>query len=365
MCKEDDSDEVRTYKCAITSEELHSSRKSRASNAETVRPEDVNSDPPTTTLLQKITSINKIAAMEEEASTLQKAECERLNHVAESHIVANEMNEAKKVLDHALMLADEWFVQGDWQTLIILYNLTRVEHLVGSQQRANELGERLLYLQQTMLGVNNIEVADTLELLGTINQLQRNFGWSEMQYKKALSIKEYLFGPEHYQIAMLLRKLASLHFDKQDYARSKTLLVRALDIRKALGSAHDDELGSILHQLANVFYAECNYARSENYYNKALRLRKKLFGNDSLAVAETLGGLGKLFCATKRFAKAERSLNLALRNQMAVFGEHHKEVGTTLARLSGVHRSQGRFQKANQLCDQAMACKTLPKTSET
>lgn len=365
MCKEDDSDEVKTYRCAVTSGELHGRKKSRASNAETVRSEDVNSDPPTSTLLEKITSINKIAAMEEEASTLRKAECERLTQAADLHIAANKLNEAKQLLDHALMLADEWFVKEDWQRLIILYNLTRVEHLLGSQCRARELAERLLFLQQTMVGANNIEVADTFELLAMINQVQRNFGWSEMQYQKALLIKEYLFGPEHYQIAMLLRKLASLYFDKQDYARSKTLLVRALDMRKALGSTHDDELGSILHQLANVFYAECNYARSENYYNKALRLRKKLFGNNSLAVAETLGGLGKLFCATKRFAKAERSLNLALRNQRAVFGEHHKEVGTTLARLSGVHRAQGRFEKANQLCDQAMACKTLPKESAT
>ncbi len=304
MCKEDDSDEVKTYKCAVTSGELHASM-SRAENTQTVRPE-VSNAPPTTTLLQKITSINKIAAMEEEASTSRKAECERLTQGAEFHIAANKLNESKLLLDHALMIADEWFEKEDWQRLIILYNLTRVEHLLGSQRRARELAERLVVLQQTMLGVNNIEVADTLELLGMINQVQRNFGWSEMQYQKALLIKEYLFGPEHYQVAILLRKLATLHFDKQDYAKCKTLLSKALNMRKALGNVQDDELGSILHQLASVFYAECNYAQSENYYNKALRLRKKLFGNESLAVAETLGGLGKLFCATKRFAKAER-----------------------------------------------------------
>ena len=365
MCKEGDSDEVKTYRCAVTTEQLHSSRKSRVTDARNVQTEDANSDMAATTLLQKITSVNRIIAMEEEASTSQKAECERLSHVAGMYIAANKMNEAKELLDDALMIADEWFVEDDWQRLIILYNLTRVEHLLGSQQRAKELAERLLIFQQTMLGVNNIEVADTLEHLATINQVQRNLGWSEIQYKKALSIKEYLFGSEHYQIAMLLRKLASLHFDKQDYGRCKTLLAKALDMRKTLGSAQDDELGRIFQQLANVFYAECNYARSENYYNKALRLRKKLFGNQSLAVAETLGGLGKLFCATKRFDKAERSLNHALRNQTAVFGQHHKEVGTTLARLSGVHRAQGRFEKANQLCDRAMACKTLPRESDS
>lgn len=365
MCKEDDSEQVKTYRCVVPSGEMQTSKTPRVTNAENVRAEDVNNNLPTTTLVEEITSINKIAAMEEEASTSQKAECERLNHVAELHIAASKMNEAKQLLDHALMIADEWFVKEDWQRLIILYNLTRVEYLLGSQRRARELAERLLFLQQTMLGTNNIEVADTFELLAMINQVQRNFGWSEMQYQKALLIKEYLFGPEHYQIAMLMRKLASLHFDKQDYGRSKRLLGKALEMRKKMGNAQDDELGSILHQLASVFYAECNYTKSETYYNKALRLRKKLFGNESLAVAETLGGLGKLFCATKRFDKAERSFNRALRNQVAVFGEHHREVGTTLARLSGVHRAQGRFQKANQLCDQAMACKTVPKERES
>lgn len=363
MCKEDDdSDEVKTYKCAVTSEKLHLHKKSRASRGESQRTEEVIKD--TSGTLQKITSINKIIAMEEEAGTSRRAKCERLTHAAEFHIAINKMKEAKDLLDHALMIADEWLVEEDWQRLTILYNLTRVEHLIGSERRAKELGERLLFLQQTMLGESHIEVADTLEHLAMINQGQRNFGWSQMQYQKALTMKEYLLGPEHNQIAMLLRKLASLHFDMQDYARCKMLLGKALDMRKALGSAQDEELGSIFQQLANVFYSECNYARAENHYKKALRLRKKLFGNQSLAVAETLGGLGKVFCATKKFDKSERSFNHALRNQVAVFGEHHKEVGATLARLSGVHRAQGRFEKANQLCNQAMVCKTLSRESE-
>ena len=358
-------EELETYKCAVESGQLERHRRSEVEKAMHVDCIEIDAGSSLADGANETDSAKRVIAMVEQASWSQREQCQHLNLIAVIHIADNELAEARDLLDRALLIADEWLEQHEPATMVILRNLARVEFKLGAKHRSRSIAERLLACQQAIFGGVHVEVAETLELLATINQCSRNFGWSEMQYKKALWVRENLHGTEHQEIARLVRKLASLHSDKHDHTRAKTLLTRVLAIRKAIGSVQDEELGSVFQQLAYVHYGEGNYGKSENYYKRALRLRKKFSGKYSLDVADTHSALGKVYCATKQFSKAESSLKLALQSQMALLGQYDKETGATLSKLSGVYRAQGRFDKANLLSEQAMAYKIGPSDDDS
>lgn len=275
--------------------------------------------------------------------------CSQLLSLANIQLLVSQPDAAKRVLDRALALADEWLVRDGDTTLEILKKLAELELQIGHKGRAKELAERLLASTQNRKGDASLETAEALELVASVHRASRRFGWADVHYRKALMIRENFHKGNDAGLANLVSKLGSLCYEMQDHKQAALLLRKALGLRSALGVATDAETAKIFQGLGDVCYATCQYKDSEKYLRKALKLFRKLMGVDSLEEASVRCDLSNVFSATHQFEKAEVLLKAALKVQSARLGYKDKSVKATLTKLSGVYHAQGKFDKSIEL----------------
>jgi tetratricopeptide (TPR) repeat protein len=133
----------------------------------------------------------------------------------------------------------------------------------GKYAEAMAQGEHALVLREALLGGTHPEVANCLNLLGRLHQLQGSSDRAEPLLQRALAIREAALGKNHPDVAASLNNLANIYQEQGLYGRAEPLYERALAIREvALGKNHPIVAAS-LNNLANLYQRQGLYGRAE------------------------------------------------------------------------------------------------------
>jgi tetratricopeptide (TPR) repeat protein len=91
------------------------------------------------------------------------------------------------------------------------------------------------------------------EDVGLDLQHQGKYAEAEPLYERVLAINEKILGPEHPSVAMAINNLGSLYFSQAKYEKAEPLVKRALAIyEKALGPEHPNTV-MCLNNLASLY----------------------------------------------------------------------------------------------------------------
>ena len=139
----------------------------------------------------------------------------------------------------------------------------------GSTRRRRDFYKRALVIREKALGVSYPFVADTLNHLAWIYQVQGKYTEAEGIDKRALAVFEKVHGENHPAVAEALRTLAAIYGRQGKYSDAEALNKRALAItERALGSHRDVALN--LNSVALVYRAQGKYSEAEGLYKRAL-----------------------------------------------------------------------------------------------
>ena len=233
------------------------------------------------------------------------------------------------------------------------------EHLklwrIGKYDEALPLVERALEIRERLLGLEDRDVAQSLNNLAILHYFKGDYAKAEPLCQRALAIREKALGPEHPLVAGSLTILATLYWDKANYAKAEPLCQRALAIwEKTLGPEHPNVAGS-LTILATLYWNKGDYARAEPLYQRSLNIQEKALGPEHLGVAGSLANLAILYRNRGDYAKAEPLHQRALAIWEKALGPEHPDVAVSLNNLAILHRDKGDYAKAETLHQRALA----------
>jgi CHAT domain-containing protein len=190
-------------------------------------------------------------------------------------------------------------------------------------------------------------VANSLNNLAALYDIQGNYGAAEPLYQRALRIREAALGRDHPSVATSLSNLAVLYSAQGNYGKAEPLYQRALRIwETALGPDHPN-VATSLNGLAGLYSAQGNHGAAEPLYQRALRIREAALGRNHPDVALSLNNLAVLYEAQGNTTEAVRSRTrgLAIQEQhlalnLAILTETRRQdyvatiLGTTYATIS-------------------------------
>jgi len=224
----------------------------------------------------------------------------------------------------------------------------------GKFQEATLLAEQSLAFREKVLGPYHPEVAESLNNLAVLYDVQGAYAKAEPFYIRSLDIREKTLGSMHPDIAQSLNNLAGLYYSQGIYARAEPLMVRALDIsERALGVMHP-EVAESLNNLAVLYETQGAYAKAETLHIRALSIREQALGAMHPKVAESLNNLAMLYEAQDAYAKAEPLLVRALDINEKVLHAMQPHVANSINNLAILYQAQGAYAKAEPLYIRAL-----------
>ena len=196
-------------------------------------------------------------------------------------------------------------------------------------------------------GSHHLAVADTLNNLGNVFELQARYQDAIAAFQQAMQILATIYNDsDHVSVADILNNLGNVYKAKAQYAESIIAYEKAAKIwRKAFGPNHHN-LAVALNNLGTVHAEQSQYSKAMALFEEAKKIKIVIFGTDHITVAETLNNLGIVYVAQRRYKDALVAYNEAKRIMIMILGPEHNLVAYTLNNLGIVYREQSRYVEA-------------------
>jgi serine/threonine-protein kinase len=225
-------------------------------------------------------------------------------------------------------------------------------HVSRMLWRAGKPAEALAKLEATLarqraeLGPEDLEVAQTLSLVSTVQKELSQFQESYQAASQSLAVLEKQLGPEHPQVAAALHTLGTSAHSLDDLASARTLLERALAAReKSLGPEHPLTAASA-NNLAVVKMTLGEYEPARELLTRALAIHERTNGPEHAEVGRTLNALGVLAFMLHEDAAALGHFRRSLAIKEKALGAQHPSLSIAICNIGILLHRMGRDAEA-------------------
>jgi tetratricopeptide (TPR) repeat protein len=160
--------------------------------------------------------------------------------------------------------------------LSVLSNLASAHARVGRYEEARVAFERLIPLQEEVLGSRHPSLARTLSNYGTMFIDEGRPEEAVPYLRRALEIWEERFGPNNPAITASLNNLALVHQLAGEWAEAELLYQRAADIRRSDFGADSPRYASVLLGVGVARRNQENWAGAAEAYAEAIAILRPL-----------------------------------------------------------------------------------------
>jgi tetratricopeptide (TPR) repeat protein len=263
------------------------------------------------------------------------ARWERYNEAGQRSLNSGQLQEAEQALQSAVAEAEQLGPESS-QLAATLQSLGQLRMLAKEYAAAQEHFERALRMRERTLGREHASLVPTLTALASIHETRGELEPAEELLRRALEINEQQLGAAHPEVATTLNNLAKLLFKRRDFTKADRLLIRLLEIKRALGKEHP-EVAAVLASLAKLRQVVGKHDQGEQLWRQALGIREKHFAPNDPLLATTLEQLADCCAAqTGKLAEAMTLRERALAIRERAFGAAHPSVAAARAKLEAL-----------------------------
>ena len=235
------------------------------------------------------------------------------------------------------------------------YNsLATIYYHMGQNVKALQCAYKALMIQETFLGMEDIETVTSLSNLAVIYRETGNFKEAFRYEKRALDIKSNVFGESHVSTATSFSNLSAFYYDMGDLEQALLYANKALEIEKKHWGEKHTSIAITFSNLGALYYEMGDYVQAVQCSQKSLEIRTELLGEDNVALSTPLRNLGTLCGASGDFEQALQYTQQALRIETAAFGKMHPKIVVTLNNMAGIYDDMGDFNQALQTYNRAL-----------
>jgi len=211
---------------------------------------------------------------------------------------------------------------------------------------AGECLERALSIQERKLGEEVEEVAETLATMATLYSLNGRFDDAIAAAQRAQKIMQDLFGPDSIQVSAILVTTGEVHMNKCEFALARAALDRALKIvTKKFGPEHPTT-ADVLYAVGQVHSVEHDYDKAMEYFTQCMDIKRQTVGEDHPDFCRVLNRLATVYVEQNKLSEAETLFKKALALREKIFGSEHSRVGQTLKHMITLYEMQEKWVDA-------------------
>jgi tetratricopeptide (TPR) repeat protein len=211
-----------------------------------------------------------------------------------------------------------------------------VHFFAGEYDEAQVDFDRALELRETILGLDHPDVASTLNNLGILSLVRGNYDAALGYHGRALAIREHALGPRHPEVAQSRGNRGNVRYAKGDPEGALADYRVALEVAQvAFGPEHPD-VAMNLNNIGNALDNAGDKTAALEHYARALAIREKVLGPEHPMVAQTLHNIAIVERRLDRFEDARQRLERALAIKEKALGPQHPTVAPTRVELGRV-----------------------------
>lgn len=193
---------------------------------------------------------------------------------------------------------------------------------MGSPRAALPLAQQALKTRRELYGEEDLEVAGSLGLLGTLHRRLGDAEASRAAQSRALEIRRRLLGARSLPVARSQTELGLLLDYQQDYQASARLLEETLELLRGLPAVPSADLTDALEALGIAHHGAGNYERARTLFEEAIALRRDN-GDHRLAQAGAMALLAGALTELGDYRRAEELLLEHQRVEIETLGPRH------------------------------------------
>jgi tetratricopeptide (TPR) repeat protein len=263
------------------------------------------------------------------------------------------------IFGRALVIREGAFGQDHQDVAESLEDLASLYEVNDQFDKAEPLHERVLAIRQKCLPQEHPEVVRGISTLADFYQRFERPSKAEPVFRRLLTLREKILGPKHLDVAECLQKLAEVCHSQHKLAEALPLYERALAIREAFDFVpppRSGNLGDNLVCIANLYLEQGNINKAEKVLQRAVTMQQLEFQPGDPRAAEALKALADLYHADERMEEAQplyEQLIDSWKNSRAM-AHLPSEVPATLTKLADIYLGQGRGAEAEFLYRHAL-----------
>ena len=259
---------------------------------------------------------------------------------------AARFDEARSLLEHALLLGDEALGPDDAYVARLIFDLAGNASEMRDDARARSLYERAIATFDRLWGADHPYPAMARSRLAS---LQRRAGQSqnaEDMLRPALAALERALGTEHPWFVRSSILLANIRNDAGDTEEADAIARRGLSVLEKTHQTGTMLEASVLNILGNLSRQKNDLTSAETLFQRSLALAERLQGPHTYFVSTALQSLGVVARERKDYAMAQAYYARALAIRERIVGSDHADIAGLLNNLANVYHATGDDAKA-------------------
>jgi tetratricopeptide (TPR) repeat protein len=219
----------------------------------------------------------------------------------------------------------------------------------GMYMEAENLGRRVLDIQQTSLGKEHPNTLQSMDNLASVLAEQEKYAESEDLQQRVLKIRQNTLGDEHHDTLLSMNNLGATLRDMGKYAEAEVLHRMALETqKKVLGPIHPETLQSMDH-LADTFAVQERFAEVEYLHRELLAIRQTTLGKEHRGTIIAMDNLGATLRDMGKYKEAEDLQRMALKIRQKILGKEHRDTLLSMNNLAATLLDKEEFAQAEEL----------------
>ena len=269
---------------------------------------------------------------------------------------AGKLAEAKETLIESLKTMEKLPQKIDYDHWICLWRLGRLCLAFGENVNAEKHLRRAIELLKDSDKANTLLKTSFSSLLAEVLEKQARYDESEQLFRQVLELQEQELGLEHVDVADSLGHLGTLASIRGQYAEAESQLKRAIDLfeKSAERDLHRERIADCLYGLALLYHTQGRYTEAEPLYRRVITIREDVLGSDHYTVATALSSFSKLYSDRGDFVSAERLARQSHEILEKILGTTHPFLARSLHRLALAQDGQRKLRDAEETLRRAL-----------
>jgi len=240
------------------------------------------------------------------------------------------------VLNSSLLIIEN-FELNDSIKAIIYHNLG-VSHLrkYNIKEADNNLN-KALSLRKNYFSENSLDYAASLEALGHLFFITREFPIATRYFKNVLSIREKLLNEDHPDIAQSYHTIGGMSHQEGDFKKAEYYYLKAIKIMENVPNKENTFLSSLYIDLASVYKEIDEFDKEELLYNKAINLLEKTNNEFINNLAFAYNGMGTLLNRRDKKNEAIPYFEKSIKLKRQLLGDNHPSLIPSLCNLGDAY----------------------------
>lgn len=287
---------------------------------------------------------------------------------------------AEKSLKESLQLHVEYLGEKDWRTVdvrLMLEEVTVWQKLTEEQRdQLNELtvlqelsvtkyessdfsgavkaANEVIDIQKEIFGINNPQVAYSINQLGLMYHYQGDYPQAQKLYDQSTAISLTVFGQFHPQYAECLNNQAGLYETTGKHQKSIPLFKQALSIYEETTGSNDPAWIGTMDNLAGAYAAMSDYENAEKIYLKCYKSAQKFLSKEDPLYSRILGNLAVHYHDVGKYSLSLKMHQESLKLTSQIYGKQHPAYAICLNNIGKHYQQLGDYQQARNYLLQSL-----------